>query len=259
MNLIRNYMVNKIFIPLGYFGHFFYRTARSLGRRGIHIENTCEQTIELGIKSFMIANFTAIFVGMAFVLQTGVQLAKFGAKISVSGIATIASFQEMIPVFVSLIVGARIASAITAELGTMKVTEQIDAMEVMAIDPIHHLVIPRIIATTIMIPLLIIYSDLTGYLGGTLIGYFSLNINPNTYFNVAQTFVEFSDFYYGLIKSVCFGFLIGVIGTYYGQKTEGGARGVGLYTTYAVVATLISIVTADFFISNIIIFLERLS
>jgi phospholipid/cholesterol/gamma-HCH transport system permease protein len=144
---------------------------------------------------------------------------------------------------------ARNVSAMAAELGTMKVTQQIDALEVMAVNPVNFLVVPRVVAMTIMLPALVIISNAVGNIGGYLVGVNVLSLNPTAYIKNIQIYIDLSDLTYGLIKAGVFGFIVSLIGCYMGLTTQGGAKGVGNSTTKAVVAASISVLVADYFLT----------
>lgn len=212
-----------------------------------------EQCMNIGIKSFPIAALTSIFVGMVMVLQTGVQLEKFGSKTYVPGISFIANAREMVPAFIAIVVGARVAASITAELGTMRVTEQIDAMDILNVDPIRYLCQPRLIAMTTMLPLISGLCLITGYLGGMVVADASLGIDTHAYYNTTLKFAALTDVYGGIAKTVFFGMIIALTGCYYGFSTEGGAAGVGRATTNSVVFTLIQILIFDYLLTSFIL------
>jgi phospholipid/cholesterol/gamma-HCH transport system permease protein len=220
-----------------------------------HPRRYCEQMMSVGVKSLPIASLTALFVGMVMVLQTGYQLQKFGAKLYSAGITAIALAREMVPVFTAVVVGARVASSIAAELGTMKVTEQIEAMEALAVNPMRYLVVPRLIASTIMLPVITLYANLIGFLGGMIVGALSLNISARLYYNYTFDFLTLSDLYSGIIKTFVFGAIVGLVGCFCGFETRGGAEGVGRSTTSAVVLTLVMILIWDYILANWILFL----
>jgi phospholipid/cholesterol/gamma-HCH transport system permease protein len=209
-----------------------------------------EQMLKVGVRSLPIASLVALFIGMVIMLQTGYQLMRFGAKLYSAGITVVALSREMIPIFTAVVVGARVAASITAELGTMKVTEQIDAMEAMAVNPLKYLVVPRVVASTITLPMITIYANLVGYVGGMFIGAVALGIPPRQYYNNTLQFIMLSDFYSGLLKAVVFGGIIGVIGCFQGFRTTGGAEGVGRATTVSVVLTLVLILIWDYILNS---------
>lgn len=209
-----------------------------------------EQMVKIGIASMPIASLTALFVGMVILLQTGYQLQKFGAKLYSAGITSLALAREMVPVFTAMVVGSRVAASVAAELGSMKITEQIDAMWSLAVNPFKYLVAPRIVASTLMLPLVTIYTNIVGYLGGMLVGTILLNVSPRLYYNYSLKFISMGDVLNGLLKTLVFGAIIGVLGCFYGFRTTGGAEGVGKATTSAVVATLIAILIFDYLLNS---------
>lgn len=211
------------------------------------------QCMTIGVKSFPIATLTSVFVGMVMVVQTGYQLIKFGAKGYVPGIAFIANAREMVPAFCAMVVGARVAASITAEIGTMRVTEQLDAMDVLNVDPIRYLCVPRVLAMTLMLPAICAICLVTGFFAGMVVADVALNIHPLSYYTTTLKFAKTSDVYGGLIKTVVFGTIIALTGCYYGFRTSGGAAGVGRATTNSVVLTLVLILVFDYLLSSFIL------
>ncbi|MCC5875378.1 MAG: ABC transporter permease [Candidatus Sumerlaeia bacterium] len=230
-------------------GKIFYRILARRWRSGLIFQ----QCLEIGVKSFPIAMLTSVFVGLVMVVQTGYQLIKFGAKGYVPGIAFIANAREMVPAFCAMVVGARVAASITAEIGSMKVTEQLDAMDVLDVDPVRYLCVPRVIAMTIMLPAICTICLVTGFLAGMVVSDLALNIPPLSYYNTTLKFAKVSDVMGGLAKTVVFGTLIALTGCYYGFRTSGGAAGVGRATTNSVVLTLILILVFDYLLSSFIL------
>lgn len=226
---------------------------RAIGARprAVHISN---QTVVIGLESLPIANLTAFFVGMVMVLQTGYQLALFGVKGWSAGITAIALAREMVPVFTAIVVGAKVAASVAAELGTMRVTEQIDAMEVSGVNPVGHLVVPRVIAIFVMLPLITIYSLVIGFVGGVIVGNFALHIPPRQFYESAISWLSLSDVYTGIAKAFVFALIIALVGCYHGFHARGGAAGVGRATTSAVVAALITILIANYVLSTWFLF-----
>lgn len=208
------------------------------------------QMMSIGVKSLPIATLTALFVGMVMVLQTGTQLVQFGAKDYIPGIAFIALAREMVPVFTAVVVGARVAASMTAELGTMKVTEQIDAMDVLNVDPMRYLVAPRFWASLIMLPVASVYAMFTGFLGGMFVSAAGLGIPPLKYYTITRQFATLTDFYSGLSKTFIFGAIIAIVGCFYGFRTRGGAEGVGRATTSSVVIVLVLILIWDYILTS---------
>ena len=206
----------------------------------------------LGIKSLPITVTTSAFIGMAFTLQIVREFEKFGANYMLGGIVGLAMWRELAPLLTGVAVSARIGAAIASELGSMKVTEQIDALKALSQDPVKYLVVPRILSVMFMMPLLVGVADVVGFLSGFLVGVPLANINPNAYFSYAIIMLGPFDIIGGLIKALIFGFLIGIIGCYQGLQTKAGAKGVGNSTTTAVVKTIIAIFIMNFFLSYIL-------
>ena len=212
-----------------------------------------DQMEQVGVNSLIVALLTASFTGMVMVLQTGVQLARFQSENMTPGIASLALLREIAPVLTSLAIAARVGAAITAEIGTMKVTEQLDALESMGTDPVQYLVVPRLVAAMIMLPLLTTLTDLVGILGGCLVGVTKLGITFSYYLDITFQWVQIEDFLSGILKTVVFGAIIAIIGCYTGFTSKGGAEGVGVATTRSVVASFILILVSDYFLTEILL------
>ncbi|MFH1407213.1 MAG: ABC transporter permease [Candidatus Omnitrophota bacterium] len=212
------------------------------------------QMVFVGIRSIAIVFFVAAFTGIVLAMQSAYQLDEFGATIYVASLVAISITRELGPVLVALVVTGRVGAAITAELGTMKVTEQIEALETMALNPVRFLVVPRFLALLIMLPCLTIIGDLVGILGGWFIGVTSLHLNSTLYFEVASEFLKLKDVFTGLFKSVIFSMIISIVGCYQGLNTKGGAEGVGKATTISVVTSFILIILADCVLTAIFYF-----
>ena len=203
----------------------------------------------IGVGSAFIVGVTGIFAGMVFGLQMNYAMAKFAAQGYVGGSTAFALTRELSPVFTALMVTGRSGSAITTELGTMRVTEQLDAMESMAVSPIQYLVVPRIIAAVTMFPVLTILFSALGYGGAYVMGVYVSGIPVGPFIEHTREFMEVSDILHGLLKAVVFGLLVSVITTWRGYAASGGARGVGEGTTQAVVSSSIAILVADYAIT----------
>ncbi len=216
------------------------------------IYRTIEQMYYIGVTSSFIVLLTSLFVGMVEALQIYHGFQKFGAQSMIGYTVAISLGRELSPVMTALMIVARNVSAMAAEIGSMKVTEQIDALRVMAVDPMNFLVSPRIIATTIMMPFLVILSNAIGNLGGYLVSVMILHVNPTLYIKNIRTFLDLSDITYGLVKAAVFGFVISSIGCYMGMSTSGGSKGVGNATTKAVVAASVSVLVVDYFLTALL-------
>lgn len=215
----------------------------------INRRNTIEQMTIVGPDSLVIALVTATFVGMVFTIQVAREFLNFGAVQAIGGVLALALSRELAPVLTAVVLAARVGSAFAAEIGTMKVTEQIDALYVLKSDPIDYLVIPRLLACCAMLPLLTMISLVMGLIGGVFVAAIFYNISQVTFIDSVQTFLQIWDLISALIKAVIFGALIAIIGCNWGLTTIGGAKGVGESTTTAVVMALIAIFISNFFLS----------
>ena len=205
----------------------------------------------VGVKSIFVVVLTGTFTGMVMALQGYYGFRMFSAESLVGSTVALGMTRELGPVLTSLMVTARAGSAMAAELGTMRVTEQIDALYVMAANPVKHLIVPRIVASVLMLPLLTIVSDFMGIIGGYFVGVPVLGINEGAFIKNITKYVELSDIYHGLTKAAVFGLILSLIGCYKGFNTRGGAEGVGKATTEAVVLASISILVSDYFLTAI--------
>lgn len=215
----------------------------------INRRNTIEQMAVVGPDSLLIALVTAIFVGAVFTIQVAREFIRFGAASTVGGVLALALTRELAPVLTAVVLAGRVGSAFAAEIGTMRVTEQIDALYMLKTDPIDYLVIPRLIACCLMLPILTLMSLITGMFGGMLIATNVYNLSQTGFIDSARTFLDIWDILSAVIKAACFGALIAVIGCSWGLTTSGGAKGVGQSTTTAVVTALLTIFIANFFLS----------
>ncbi|MFH1578158.1 MAG: ABC transporter permease [Candidatus Omnitrophota bacterium] len=207
-----------------------------------------------GIHSVIIVFFVTVFTGMVLAMQTAYQLEKMGAIIYVASLVAVSLCRELSPVLTALVVAGRVGSSIAAELGTMKVTEQIEGLETMAIDPVRFLAVPRFLALFFMLPCLTILGNLSGILGGFLVGVGSLNINPYLYLQTTFKYLSLKDIYTGLAKSFIFAIIIALIACYEGLNAQEGAEGVGKATTKSVVISFILIILADCLLTAIFYF-----
>jgi phospholipid/cholesterol/gamma-HCH transport system permease protein len=208
-----------------------------------------QQAAAIGVGSTFIVAVTGLFAGMVLALQGNYAMRQFGAEGYVGGFVAISLVRELGPVFTALMVTGRSGSAITTEMGTMRVSEQIDAMESMAVNPIHYLVVPRVVAATLMMPLLAVVFSATGYLGGYLIGTYVSYIPPGPFLDHTKSMVEVKDLTHGLTKAILFGTVVSLIATYRGFTATGGSRGVGEATTRAVVWSSVSILVVDYLLT----------
>ncbi len=229
------------------------RAVGNLFQRPHYFADLITQADSIGIGSLPIVILTGFFTGGVLALQSASSLAQFGATAITGELVSLSMIKELGPVLTSLMVSGRNASGMASELGSMMVTEQIDAMRALGTDPLKKLVMPRIVATVVMLFFLVILSDAVGILGGGFVSVSMLGQNGTQYFNTSYQSLEFPDILQGLVKPVFFGFIIATIGCYYGMKTRGGTQGVGRSTTQAVVWSSILIITTDFMISRFLI------
>jgi phospholipid/cholesterol/gamma-HCH transport system permease protein len=198
---------------------------------------------------FPVALIVGVFTGMVLALQAGIELARFGQEENIGALVAASMCREMGPVMTGYILAGLIGSTMAAELGTMKVSEEIDALEVMSINPVNYLVMPRVVAMALVCPLLTIYTNLIGILGGALVGNLILNVNFNLYFRYAQETLDLKDIYSGLFKSFIFGITIALVGCAQGLRAQNGAAGVGRATMRAVVISFIAILIFDYILT----------
>ena len=221
-------------------------------------KNIINQMLEIGYRSLPVTSITLFFTGMVMALQIGKAMDALmaGSSVFIGSAVTIAMFRELCPVLTALLLAGRVGSSMAAEIGTMKVTEQIDALRTLSANPVQYLAVPRFLACLLMTPLLTVLADIVGVLGGALVAYLSLNITPEIYItNILQN-ISNADFLSGIAKSVFFGIEISVISCYSGFSTMGGAEGVGKSTIQAVVRSSMVILISDFFLTYLIQLIE---
>lgn len=212
-------------------------------------KNTFKQMVEIGIKSMPVVLVTAVFTGMVLALQSYTGFKRFNAEVLVGTVVALSMTRELGPVLTGLIVAGRAGAAMAAELGTMRVTEQIDALETLATNPIKYLIVPRFLSGVIMLPSLTVVADIIGIIGGYFVTVGILGANSTVYWRRTWDYLETDDIYNGLIKSCFFGAAIAIISCYKGFYTKGGAEGVGKATTGAVVMSSMTILISDYFLS----------
>ncbi len=209
----------------------------------------------MGVRSLGVALVAAVFTGMVFALQSAVNMARFGAEVYVGPVTALAILRELGPVLTAILVGGKVASGITAELGSMKVTEQIDALRTLGVNYVKRLIVPRMLAAVVVFPLLTVLGDVVGVLGGMVIMFFERGADPYTYWNVTTYWVVPRDFLMGVGKSVFFGLFVTLIGCYNGLSTEGGTEGLGRATTATVVHVTMAVIVSDFFLTKLFLIL----
>jgi len=209
------------------------------------------QMIEVGYYSLPVVGLTAIFTGMVLALQSYTGFARFSAESAIPNVVIVSITRELGPVLAGLMVAGRVGAAMAAEIGTMRVTEQIDALNTLATNPFKYLIAPRLIAGLTMLPILVLVADIIGVFGGYIVSVHKLGFNPATYLKNTVDFMEVQDVVSGLVKAGAFGFLVTLMGCYHGYNSRGGAQGVGAATTNAVVTASILILCFTYFIAEI--------
>ncbi|MEE8348761.1 MAG: ABC transporter permease [Acidobacteriota bacterium] len=229
-----------------------YRALTGFARKPRYFDDLLVQMDVVGTGSVLIVMLTGFFTGGVMALQSAKSLKAFGAVNLTGQLVSLSLVRELGPVLTALMIAGRVGSGIASQLSSMVVTQQIDAMRALGTDPIKKLVAPRIIATTMMLPLLTVVADLFGLIGGWLVSLYTLRLNTSLYWNTALRSLAYNDVLEGLLKPLAFGFLIGIVGCYCGLRTTGGTHGVGRSTTQAVVTASVLVIIADFFISKVI-------
>jgi phospholipid/cholesterol/gamma-HCH transport system permease protein len=244
------------FQGVGEVAELLIATLRGLPSLARYGREVLAQMFSLGVGSLPLVLVVAVFTGAVTAVQAAYQLEGFLPLRYVGSMVQKFVLIELGPVLTALVVGGRVGAAIAAELGTMRVTEQIDALETLAIPPIRYLVLPRFLAAAIMLPVVTVFADTVAILGGLLVAYLSYDQSPHTYGEAVRNTFEARDLFSGLIKSAFFGASIGLMGTYYGFRAEGGAEGVGKAATQAVVASCVLVLALDYVLANLLFRVE---
>jgi phospholipid/cholesterol/gamma-HCH transport system permease protein len=221
-----------------------------------YASDVLEQMDIIGVGSLPIVLLTGFFIGAVMVLQTAAQFERFGQTALTADVVSLALVRELGPSITGLLVAGRNASGMASELGSMIVTEQVDAMRAMGTDPVRKLVTPRMVATVLMLPLLTAMADFLGLIGGYLVSFFTLRLGAVTFWTRAIDTLEFSDLMQGLTKPIVFGFIIATVGCYQGLNVKGGTQGVGRATTQAVVTASVIILVSNFFLTKLMLYLS---
>ena len=208
------------------------------------------QMVDIGYFSLPVVGLTAIFTGMVLALQSYTGFSRFAAEGAVATVVVLSVTRELGPVIAGLMVAGRVGAAMAAEIGTMRVTDQIDALTTLSTNPLRYLVLPRLIAGLVTLPLLVVVADIIGVFGGYLVGVYRFGFNPSAYLARTQQYLETSDVVSGLVKAAAFGFIVALMGCYHGYYSRGGAQGVGQATTAAVVSASILILFFDYAITQ---------
>ena len=228
-----------------------FRALTNLATKPYYFQDTLDQMDDIGVGSLPIILLSGFFIGAVMVLQTGAQFVRFGQTSLTGDIVAIALVRELGPAITGLLVAGRCASGIASELGSMLVTEQVDAMRAMGTDPSRKLVTPRVLATLLMVPLLTALADFVGLLGGCVASVFSLRLSAIEFWRRAIDALDFADLMQGFTKAVVFGFILATVGCYKGLTVRGGTQGVGRATTQSVVIASVLIIVADTFLTKL--------
>ena len=243
--------LDSFFLEVGRTSQIFMRVLLWTFRPPYDLRQWLTQLVRVGIQSVPVVLLTAVFTGGVMALQIFTVLARFGAENYVGSIVGLAMVRELAAVLSALMIAGRCGAAMGAELGAMRVTQQIDALEVLATDPVHYLIVPRVWATTLALPLLVALADAIGIFGGYVVSVIVMGANPATYLDITFRYMDVDDLMSGLIKAAVFGLLIATIGCSKGYHTEGGAEGVGRSTTAAVVTGSIAVLVVNFFLTKL--------
>jgi phospholipid/cholesterol/gamma-HCH transport system permease protein len=207
--------------------------------------------LEIGFYSLPVVGLTAVFTGMVLALQSATGLARFSAESAIASLVVLSVTRELGPVLAGLMVAGRVGAAMAAEIGTMRVTDQIDALSTLSTNPMKYLVAPRLLAGTVALPLLVVVANILGVLGGFIIATVKLGFNPAIYLRNTIDFIHIDDVVSGLAKAAVFGFIVALLGCFHGYNSRGGAQGVGAATTSAVVAASVLILAFDYVLTEL--------
>ncbi len=235
----------------GQFAMFLFVSVSHVFRPPYHFRQLLRQVIDIGYYSLPVVGLTTLFAGMVLALQTYTGFARFNAESAIANVVVLSITRELGPVLAGLMVGGRIGAAIAAEIGTMRVTEQIDALTTLSTNPYKYLFVPRLLAGTLTLPLLVLIGDIIGVFGGYIVSVYRLDMNAANYIRQSWEFVQFMDVFSGLVKAAVFGFIIALMGCYNGYNSRGGAQGVGAATTNAVVSASILILISNYVLTGL--------
>jgi phospholipid/cholesterol/gamma-HCH transport system permease protein len=215
-----------------------------------YLRTILRQMVAIGYYSLPVVGLTAIFTGMVLALQSYVGFSRFAAESAVATVVVLSMTRELGPVIAGLMVAGRVGAAMAAEIGTMRVTDQIDALATLSTDPLRYLVLPRLVAGLVTLPLLVIVADILGVFGGYMVGTYSLGFNPQAYLHRTEEYLKTIDVVSGLVKAGVFGFIVALMGCYHGYYSRGGAQGVGQATTHAVVSASVLILVFNYLLTQ---------
>lgn len=236
-----------------------WRTFQALPLVVRHKKKVLDQLFEIGNASLLMACVLSLFIGGVLALQTGVALAERGLSSFIGQIVGLSMCKELGPVMMAVFISGRIGSAMAAEIGSMAVYQEIDALKTLNINPVHYLVLPRLVAISIALPILVVFSNLVGWFGGAIVSVYNYKvaISYAAYFNSLRSGVDFVDVANGLIKSLVFAVIIGAVSCHQGLRTVGGPRGIGRSVTKAVVNSIVLILILDYFLTRLLMHLDR--
>jgi len=252
-SMIRKSLTVRALAELGEVGELFWKTLRNLLKRPREHQTLLQQLEEIGVRSMPVVSLTAAFGGLVFGFQMYISFHRYigaGSEAYGGPIITLGLAKELIPILVGLMISGRVGSSMAAEIGTMKITEQIDALHSLGANPVRYLVVPRALAAFFMMPCLVLYGDIIGIAAGFFYNVVVMGVNRIVYVQNTTQYLELWDVMTGLIKAAVFGVVIAIVGCWQGMKTEGGAEGVGRATTRTVVISSITILILNFFMSK---------
>ena len=228
---------------------FAGRAAASAASPPFHIRVLLRQMLDIGYFSLPVVGLTALFTGMVLALQSYNGFSRFSAEGAVATVVVLSMTRELGPVIAALMVAGRVGAAMAAEIGTMRVTDQIDALTTLSTDPLSYLVLPRLLAGLVTMPMLVLVADIIGVFGGYLVGVYRFDFNPAAYLTNTEQYLELRDVVSGLVKAGVFGLIVTLMGCYHGYHSQGGAQGVGQATTFAVVSASVMILVSDYILT----------
>lgn len=248
-------LIGRVFLgflgAVGRFSLFFSQVVQGLARPPFYLRQLGKQMMEIGYYSLPVVGMTAIFTGAVLALQSYTGFSRFNAEGSIAMVVVISITRELGPVLAGLMVAGRVGAAMAAEIGTMRVTEQIDALSTLSTNPFQYLIAPRVLAGLLTLPCLVLVADIIGVYGGYLVSIHKLGFSPASYLKNTIDFMETKDVVSGLVKAAVFGMLIALMGCYHGYNSKGGAQGVGMATTNAVVSASVLILLSNYFLTSL--------
>ena len=242
--------VLALFEAVGRLALFAFEATSHCVRPPLYPRLLLRQMVEIGFYSLPVVGLTGLFAGMVLALQSHTGFSRFSAESTIPTVVVLSITRELGPVLAGLMVAGRVGAAMAAEIGTMRVTEQIDALTTLSTNPHKYLIVPRLVAGFLMLPFLVLVADIIGVFGGYLVGVYKLGFNPDAYITNTFEYLETMDVVSGLVKAAVFGYLIALMGCYHGFHSKGGAQGVGKATTNAVVTGAILVLVFNYFITE---------